>query len=97
MKWALLGGIVGAGLVVGFLASRKTRELQLRGVAMQQALARDGGEVSAYLLSKGAGIEPELRSIAMAASERTATYHLATRYGLTPDLVGQLQQLPRLP
>lgn len=95
--WALLGGLCGAGAVVGVLASRKSRELQRRGASMQQALEAEGDQLTAYLISKGTGIEGELRQLAMDASERTATYHLATHYGLTPELVARLQQLPRLP
>lgn len=88
---------MGAGLLVGALAWRKHRELALRGAGMQQALQLEGDQLTAYLLSKGAGIEPEIRALALAASERSATFHLATVYGLTPELVARLQHLPRLP
>lgn len=94
--WALLGGLVGAGAVVGTLAWRKNRELTLRGAGMQEALQLEGDRTAAYLLSKGTGIESEIRALAMQASERTATYHLSTVYGLTPDLAARLQSLPRL-
>lgn len=95
--WALAGGLCGAGLVVGLSALHKSRQLEVRALHLQKSLEERGSSLEAYLLSKGSGIGPELAQMTREGAEREATYYLATRYGLTPDLVARLQQLPRLP
>lgn len=87
---ALLGGFVGSGLIVGVLAYRKHRALLARGAAMRAALEADADAATLYLVSKGAGIEPELRAIAAQAAERAGTYHLAIHYGITDELGAQI-------
>lgn len=88
----LVGGLVGAGVVVGILAYRKQRELSARAVSLRDAVAQQGQALEAYLLSKGAGIEPELAAMSDAAAQRAAEYHLATSYGITPDFVALVQR-----
>lgn len=84
-----VAGLLAGGAVTVFLALRKGRDLQVRGVLMQAALEHDGSDLQLVLAAYGEGMQPRLAAYA----ETAATEHLANAYGLTQ---ARLDALPRL-
>lgn len=95
--WALLGGLCGAGVVVGLAARRKQAVLLERGVAVEAALAARGQALEGYLLTRGEKLEQEVEALALQTARplaRTiAEQWLSTAYGLTPQRLRQVNQL----
>ena len=82
-------GLIAGGAITVFLALRKGRDLEVRGVLLQAALENEGSDVQLALAAYGEGMTPRLAAYA----ETAATEHLANAYGLTQ---ARLDALPRL-
>lgn len=97
--WALVGGLLGAGVVVGILAYRQGRRFEERGALLATALEARADDLGLYLASKGEGLRAELaleadalaRQEALAEGERV----LALEYGWGPHLFESVARLER--
>ena len=95
--WALAGGALIGGVVAGFWAARKARQLEQRGNVLAAALERDGAEVEAFLMTQGAELEEALQTLGQAEATRVARVaadqYMSDVYGITPERIAAVTQL----
>jgi hypothetical protein len=94
--YALLGGLLGGGLVVFTLALVTKRTLQAE-VEQTVAEATGSAEARAVLARDARIVSDKLRGYATTyatdLATRTAQHTLASEYGLTPDRIARLERL----
>lgn len=86
---AIASGLVVGGGVVVFLALRKARELEERGVMLQLSLERGGTSTETYLAALGGKVEDEVQRAARAE----ARAYVADELGLTQARIDALVAL----
>lgn len=95
---ALLGGLLGSGVALFFLAGKKVSDLEARAKAIETG--RGATSMDALVLSRRAQqLETDLRheverQIAASASA-TADQYMADVYGLTPQRIASISALAR--
>ncbi len=95
MKRALVGGVIGAGVALGFLVYRKVGQMQT--VIAGVEAATEGGPARSALAVRAAQVKTNIERFARVETERvaseTAERYIYDRFGLTPDRIRRLEAL----
>lgn len=96
-RWALLGGFLGAGLVIGLLAWDRAKAWELRAATVRQSLQTGGSGLQTTLMLRGDQLRTDLtnegRRLAENAARAEADRTLATTYGITQDRIQRINAL----
>lgn len=92
-----LGGLLGGGALVGWLAWRDSRRWRLRAAQLEQTLAQQGQDAALALITGGEKLQRELalegQRLAQAGAQEEAERVLALQYGLDMSLLADLRPL----
>lgn len=95
--WVIVGGVVGAGFIVGLLAWRKAQQWQERAQQTRLALQARGTALELALTSSGAKLSDELaaegRHLAESAARAEAERVIGIEYGITPTRLAAISRL----
>lgn len=96
---ALIAGIVGGGISVGYLAWLKKSHYENRVRAIEAAAAGDGPASTALArraVEMREAVESHAEAYAAQVAQQTADAHIRDRFGLTPERVASIERLARI-